>query len=542
MKVIKRRLQQVVMAVLLIMLVAGNIRTANAAEVVPIGGLSRIFTWISIMQLEEEGLVSLDGDISAYLPDKFFKHLKYDEPVTILHLMNSNAGWELCYKATEGDNLGDGQTLQDYLKKIEPVQLYEPGYVRIASDYYPVVASLIIETVSGQPYEDYVRCNILEPLGMTDTVINFSGEVFFAADGAASTEEDMTKLMEQLLYKKTGDNCLFKYETTYDSFLSLSYKINEAVNGVAHGLNELEGSAYTVGITTRHEGRYIIFALCPEKELSLVHLSEEPVWLAEQFGFRTYTPDTEALPYTKGINYEFIAASVASSSCGELQGYLSMRDAIVLKEPNGISKKQLYVYYRINSLNYFGAEELIPIFEEVEQIAPYTYVDDSGEVYALVFEGDEPVKLITADNEYIKCEWYQSLSVVNLSILYLYLDAAIAVMLLPLLFFTWISNRMKYYKPIGASKFILPYSICYILLTINNTVLLLHSYANEAYKIHQLHFMLNYVLTAALIACAVIILRLWKKSELYMKQKIGYILLLLASLVKIIYMAAWQLY
>jgi CubicO group peptidase (beta-lactamase class C family) len=60
--------------------------------------ISKMYTWVSVMQQVEKGTIDLNQDIMTYLPKSFAKrlrkNLKYDQPITMLNLMNHNAGFE----------------------------------------------------------------------------------------------------------------------------------------------------------------------------------------------------------------------------------------------------------------------------------------------------------------------------------------------------------------------------------------------------------------------------------------------------------------
>ncbi len=56
------------------------------------GSISKMFVWVSVMQLHEQGKLDLEADIQTYLPEGFLTKLKYDEPITMINLMNHNAG------------------------------------------------------------------------------------------------------------------------------------------------------------------------------------------------------------------------------------------------------------------------------------------------------------------------------------------------------------------------------------------------------------------------------------------------------------------
>lgn len=145
---------------------------AGESSVYEWGSISKTLTWVSAMQLYEQGRLDLDRDVREYLPDGFFQHLSYDEPITMLNLMNHNAGWQettrSIWKADENAILALGEELQ----AIEPAQIHRPGEVVAYSNYGAAVAGYVIECVTGQDYCEYVHQNIFEPLGMEHTALN----------------------------------------------------------------------------------------------------------------------------------------------------------------------------------------------------------------------------------------------------------------------------------------------------------------------------------------------------------------------------------
>ena len=58
------------------------------------GSTTKLLVWVSVMQLWEKGLIDLSADIRTYLPDSFLTNLRYETPVTMLHLMNHRAGFQ----------------------------------------------------------------------------------------------------------------------------------------------------------------------------------------------------------------------------------------------------------------------------------------------------------------------------------------------------------------------------------------------------------------------------------------------------------------
>ena len=136
------------------------------------GSISKTMIWASIMQLWEQGKIDLDADIRTYLPDNFFRNLKYNDPITVTDLMNHQGGWcESTYRLFVRDAADIG-SLEEELRKIEPAQTFRPGEVSSYSNWGAALAGFIVQRVSGMDFTDYVHRNILEPLRMEHTAVS----------------------------------------------------------------------------------------------------------------------------------------------------------------------------------------------------------------------------------------------------------------------------------------------------------------------------------------------------------------------------------
>lgn len=136
------------------------------------GSITKTMIWVSIMQLWEQGRLSLDADISEYLPDDYtFRHREFDDPVTLTDIMNHRSGWCETTYAISTDDPAAIPSLKDALMQTEPVQTYQPGTVTAYSNWASALAALAVENVSGQAFSSYVHENILKPLGMEHTAV-----------------------------------------------------------------------------------------------------------------------------------------------------------------------------------------------------------------------------------------------------------------------------------------------------------------------------------------------------------------------------------
>ena len=135
------------------------------------GSVSKLLIWISAMQLVEQGALDLNEDIQTYLPEGFLKNLTYDKKITMIDLMNHQAGFQEMY-FTQTVNEDEIISLELALSKNQPKQVYEPGTVTAYSNWGASLAAYIVQNISGVDYAEYVRENIFKPLDMKHTSMN----------------------------------------------------------------------------------------------------------------------------------------------------------------------------------------------------------------------------------------------------------------------------------------------------------------------------------------------------------------------------------
>ena len=158
-----------------------------------VASVSKIPTSIAAMQLVEQGKVDLDADISAYLD--FEIERRFDEPLTLRHLLTHSAGFD------EHGSLTPTTDLEAYVKNDPPAQVFAPGTTPGYSNYGIALAGYIVQRVSGQPFETYVREHVLEPAGMTSSTY----EQPLPKDMAGSLGPGYTSTGEEVPFELMGD-------------------------------------------------------------------------------------------------------------------------------------------------------------------------------------------------------------------------------------------------------------------------------------------------------------------------------------------------
>lgn len=134
-----------------------------------LGSMDKMFTAVAILQLVEQGKLSLQGTIADYVPD--YPNQQVTGSVTIHQLLTHTSGLGDYFESQRFEELrAQLRSVEDYLALFVDAPLeFKPGeQVRYSNSGY-IVLGLILEKVTGQSYEDCVRQKVFEPSGMADT-------------------------------------------------------------------------------------------------------------------------------------------------------------------------------------------------------------------------------------------------------------------------------------------------------------------------------------------------------------------------------------
>jgi CubicO group peptidase (beta-lactamase class C family) len=130
-----------------------------------IGSVSKVVSATAIMQLVEQGELDLDADVQQYLD------FDLDTPkgaITLRHLLTHTAGFEEVIGGLIGSP-GSEKTLREAVTAAPPAQVYEPGTTPAYSNYGATLAGYVAERVSGKPFAELVREQVLDRAGMTSS-------------------------------------------------------------------------------------------------------------------------------------------------------------------------------------------------------------------------------------------------------------------------------------------------------------------------------------------------------------------------------------
>ena len=134
-----------------------------------IGSVTKQFTAVAILQLQEKGLLDVQAPVSTYLPD-----YPNGDRITVHHLLTHTAGIPEYLDPEAFPDLEEwirqSSSLTQLIDRFKDLPLEsEPGEKFKYSNSGYVLLTQIIETVAEQPYAEYLQANVFEPLGMKDT-------------------------------------------------------------------------------------------------------------------------------------------------------------------------------------------------------------------------------------------------------------------------------------------------------------------------------------------------------------------------------------
>jgi CubicO group peptidase (beta-lactamase class C family) len=133
-----------------------------------IGSLTKSFTALAIMQLVEAGKVDLDAPVQRYLPWFRVADEQASARIIVRHLLNQTSG----LPTTPGNAYlwrrdVSASALENEVRAVRTISLtYPPGTTYQYCNLNFSTLGLIVQTVTGETYEQYVQEHILAPLGM----------------------------------------------------------------------------------------------------------------------------------------------------------------------------------------------------------------------------------------------------------------------------------------------------------------------------------------------------------------------------------------
>ena len=155
-----------------------NLTPASGRTVHNIGSVSKVFAVVGLMQLVEQGKVDLDATIQTYMP--YYPEKPF--PVTVRQILTHTSG----IRHYNGVEFGPYSLLEfrhfdtfeeaTRLWRDDPL-VFDPGSSWKYSSHAHNLQHGIVESASGEAYEEYLKHNVFEPAGMMATQFDVPSRV-----------------------------------------------------------------------------------------------------------------------------------------------------------------------------------------------------------------------------------------------------------------------------------------------------------------------------------------------------------------------------
>lgn len=142
----------------------------NENSIFEIASVTKQFTAMAIMMLNEKGKLNLDDNISKFIPE-----LAFYKGITIKHLLNHTSGlpdyMELFEKILDKSKIATNNDVITIFAQKQPKVIFTPNSKHeYCNTGYALLAS-IIEKASGETYADFLQKAIFKPLRMNNTFV-----------------------------------------------------------------------------------------------------------------------------------------------------------------------------------------------------------------------------------------------------------------------------------------------------------------------------------------------------------------------------------
>ncbi len=138
-----------------------------------IGSNSKSLTALAVMQLVESGEVMLDAPVRTYLPWFRLKDEAASDVITVRQLLNQTSGLPADAELSAPDGADDCAHYAAALRRVALSRA--PGRSFEYSDLNYELLGLLVEAVSGEPFDAYMHERVLEPLAMDSTYLTYEG-------------------------------------------------------------------------------------------------------------------------------------------------------------------------------------------------------------------------------------------------------------------------------------------------------------------------------------------------------------------------------
>lgn len=338
---------------------------ANLSDSVPnrlntrfnLASIGKIFTGMAVMQLAQEGRLSLDAKVGRYLPG--YANKAVADSVTIHQLLTHSSGMGNFWEELDQVAREKYRTVDDYLSLfVNKPLLFKPGTRYLYSNSGYTLLGKIIEQLSGETYFDYVKQHIFLPAGMYDTdALELDNALSHIATGYTMSQEHPGSWKNNTYvnvlkggpaggsYATAADLLRFANAVLSNRLLNkentalyIKGKIRYDKGSYAYGMSADTLNGHMVfGHTGGHFGIANELIICPDLGYTVIILTNgevENYWEVSNFiKSRLFGPSvtTDNYFYTKRVIDAMVKGGLEAGIklAGENKGKLKLRESVI---------------------------------------------------------------------------------------------------------------------------------------------------------------------------------------------------------------------
>ena len=145
-----------------------------------VGSISKTFVAMALVQLAEDGVVDLEGSVEEIAPEIAIANpWESTDPVRVIHLLQHTAGFDDMHFKDRYVPEGSPELSLEAALRLNPRSRHvrwPPGTRWAYSNPGYGLAGFLIEKLTGEPYEDYIKREIFDPLEMTTSSFRLAAE------------------------------------------------------------------------------------------------------------------------------------------------------------------------------------------------------------------------------------------------------------------------------------------------------------------------------------------------------------------------------
>jgi len=217
-----------------------------------IGSVSKQFTAMAILLLEQQGKLSLDDDVRKHIPEL----PDLGQVVTLHNMLNHTNGFREVYNLMpmtgwKGEDMLRREEIIELLKRQEELQA-APGEEYNYNNSAFILLAEIVERISGQSFPEYMEEHVFAPLGMSSSLVRANPSVIIPGASQGYVLDSLGYHEAGDLYAAYGAGGIY---TTVEDFSKWMSNLSKPVVGGLEVVNRL------VTVDTLNNGDTMSYAL-----------------------------------------------------------------------------------------------------------------------------------------------------------------------------------------------------------------------------------------------------------------------------------------